>query len=549
VTVAERRLTTPPATYGRPASVVLATTARAAGRSAAVWGYVFGALVASSAWSYADLYRTAAERHRLAAAFGANKASAALFGPAPALQTVAGFTVFKVSMTVSVTGAVWGLLTSSRLLRGEEEAGRWDLLLAGLTTRRAATAQALGGLAVAGAVLWAFAAAISAAIGATARVGIAPGPALFLALALACPAVMFLAVGAVTSQLAPTRRAAAGYGAAVLGASYGLRMIGDAGVGLHTLTWLSPLGWVEQLAPLTASDPWPLLPITAFTVGLGAVTVRLAGRRDVGGSVLPDRADRPADLRLLGGPLRLSLRLTTATAAGWTAALAVFGLLFGLVARGAGETLSGSSLQATFAKLGATGGGAGAYLGIAFLLVAALLGLAAAGQIGAARREEASGRLDHLVAAGVARSRWLAGRLALGAATVVCAGSSAALCTWLGAAVQGAGTGLGGVLAAGLNAVAPAVFLLGVGALLLGVRPRVAAGGLYAVLAWSVLVELVGGVTGSDRWLLDTSVFHHVSAAPAAPVDWPAAAVVAGLGAVGAAVGLLAFRRRDLVGD
>jgi putative exporter of polyketide antibiotics len=59
----------------------------------------------------------------------------------------------------------------------------------------------------------------------------------------------------------------------------------------------------------------------------------------------------------------------------------------------------------------------------------------------------------------------------------------------------------------------------------------------------------VGVVAGSNRWLLDTSVFHHISAAPAVPVDWPAAAAVAALGAAGAAGGLLGFRRRDLVGD
>ena len=38
-------------------------------------------------------------------------------------------------MTLMVLGAVWGLLTSTRLLRGEEDAGRWELLLAGQTTR------------------------------------------------------------------------------------------------------------------------------------------------------------------------------------------------------------------------------------------------------------------------------------------------------------------------------------------------------------------------------------------------------------------------------
>ena len=43
-------------------------------------------------------------------------------------------------------GAVWGLLTSTRLLRGEEDGGRWELLLAGRTTRRRAAAQALAGL-------------------------------------------------------------------------------------------------------------------------------------------------------------------------------------------------------------------------------------------------------------------------------------------------------------------------------------------------------------------------------------------------------------------
>ena len=71
---------------------------------------------------------------RLAAAFGNNTSTLALFGPAPRLQTVGGFTVFKVSMTLTIIGAVWGLLTSSRLLRGEEDAGRWDLLLSGRTT-------------------------------------------------------------------------------------------------------------------------------------------------------------------------------------------------------------------------------------------------------------------------------------------------------------------------------------------------------------------------------------------------------------------------------
>ncbi len=512
-----------------------------------MWGYVFGAFIASSAWSYSSIYKTQAQREALAATFGNNKATIALFGPAPALQTVGGFTVFKVSMTLMIVGAIWGLLTSSRLLRGEEDAGRWDILLSGGTTRGGAALQALGGFAVSALVLWTLTSLITSIAGVSSKVDIALGPALFFALALVSPAVMFLAVGALTSQFAPTRRQAAGYAAAVLGLTYCLRMVGDAGVGLQWLSWLSPLGWCERLAPVTESNPWPLLLIGGFTILVGGAAVRLAASRDVGSSVFPDRRDRPADLRLLDSALALSVRLTWSVAVAWLAALAVFGLLLGLVAKGAGDTLSGSSLRETFDKLGATGGGVGAYLGVTFLIVSVLVAFVATGQIGSARSEESEGRLDHLIVRPLSRVRWLSGRLCLALVLLVTAGLLAGVCTWVGAATQHSGVGVDSVVGAGLNAVIPAVLLLGLGALFLGFWPRAASIALYTVVAWSLLVELVGGIGAVSHWLLDTSVFHHVASAPAVPPNWGTDAVLAGIGLIAAMVGLLGFRRRDLV--
>ena len=138
----------------------------------------------------------------------------ALFGPAPQLQTVSGFTVFKISMTLMILGAVWGLLTSTRLLRGEEDSGRWDLLLCGQTTRRGATTQAIAGLGAGLVTLWAVTAVITVLSGlAVERRTSRAGPSLYFALAMVATAAMFLAVGAVTSQLAATRRQAASFGA------------------------------------------------------------------------------------------------------------------------------------------------------------------------------------------------------------------------------------------------------------------------------------------------------------------------------------------------
>ncbi len=97
-----------------------------------------------------------------------------------------------------------------------------------------------------------------------------------------------------------------------------------------------------------------------------------------------------------------------------------------------------------------------------------------------------------------------------------------------------------------MNVVPPAVFLLGAGALVFGVRPRAVPGVTYGVLVWSFLVELLGGLIGASHWLLDTSLFHQMAAAPSVTPDWTTDAVMVALGVLAAALGILAFERRDL---
>ena len=523
-------------------------TARKAARSGTIWGGIFGLATASSALSYAKLYKTQFQRHALASAYGSNKATAALFGPAPQLQTVAGFTAFKIGMSLMVAGAVWGLLASTRLLRGEEDEGRWDLLVAGRTTTKGAAGQGLGGLAAGVAALWAVTAIITVLTGLTPSVSISAGPALYFALAMVATAAMFLGVGALTSQLAATRRQAAGYAAVVLGVTYGIRMIADAGVGLHGLVWISPIGWVEELRPLTGAQPLALLPIIGFTGVTALVAVNLAGKRDVGASFVPDRASPRSRPLLLKGPTWLSVRLNRSTIIGWWVAIAVSGLLYGLIAKAAGSTISGSSVHAVFSRLGATGSGAEAVLGVCFLVIGVLVASLGAGQLTAARREESTGRLDHLLARPVSRTGWLGGRLLVALLVLVMGGLGAGFFTWLGVASQSSGIGLVTLLGAGLNLVPPAVVIVGIGVLAFGVIPRATSVAVYGYLGWSLLVVVVGGIGAVDRWILDTSVFHQMASAPARPPDWLANCVMVLIGAAFMLLGAVAFRHRDIQG-
>ena len=80
---------------------------------------------------------------------------------------------------------------------------------------------------------------------------------------------------------------------------------------------------------------------------------------------------------------------------------------------------------------------------------------------------------------------------------------------------------------------------------MLGAWPRRTSLLVYGYLAWSFIVEFAGGAVHTSHWLLDTSVFFHMVPAPATPPDWSSAAVIAGLGVLGAVFGCLLLYRRD----
>jgi ABC-2 type transport system permease protein len=206
-------------------------------------------------------------------------------------------------------------------------------------------------------------------------------------------------------------------------------------------------------------------------------------------------------------------------------------------------------VQTVFGRLGAPGIGAEAFLGVSFLVIAILAAVLAAGQVLAAREEEGAGRLDHLLVRPVSRLSWLAGRAAVAVVALVVGGLIAGLMTWIGTVFENTGVSLATLVTAGFNVVPPALCLFGIGLLAFGVWPRATSYAVYGVLGWSLLVEIVGGVGSNSRWLLDTSLFHQMAAAPAVHPNWTANGLMIAIGVVGSVLGGLAFRRRDIQGD
>jgi ABC-2 type transport system permease protein len=324
-----------------------------------------------------------------------------------------------------------------------------------------------------------------------------------------------------------------------------LRMVADSGASTKWLLWVTPFGWIERMRPLTDNDPWPLAVAAVAIAALIALGAVLAARRDVGDGVLATR-DVVAPRRFgLASPFGLVVRLETPVLIAWAVGAAAAAFALGTIAKIANHSVP-ESLTETLEKFGVQGSFVKQYFGVAFLLVATLVALLPASQVGAGSQEETSGRLVHLLSRPARRGSILAGRLALAAVAITGAGLVAGLAAWLGAMTQGVDLGFASMLGAGLNVVPTALLVLGIGGVALGVAPRAAGAVVYTVVIASLLIDMLTSLVDGARWLDHVSLFHYMALAPAQPVDNLTLVITVVLAVALCGLATVVFARRDI---
>lgn len=475
-------------------------------------------------------------------AIAGNPAIRTLFGPPVALDDAGGFTVWRVGTVLAVLVGIWAAVTATRLTRGEEEAGRWDLLLAGrlrlaglvrTTTVVVLAAAALPGAALAAGLLLAGtetrgALLFGAAIGGTGTTG--------------------AALGVLGGQLFAERRAASGFAVAVLLAGLLARMIGDGLPALAWLQWGTPFGLLGRVEPYAADRWFPLLVLAALVAGLSVLALRSTGNRDVGSARFrgADRRRTPSRLvRSLGG---LAVHRMRRPALGWGLVVTAYFLLIGLLARSMTDFLSDNPMfaelaaQAGFAELGSVEG----YAAALFSLLAVLLGAFAANRIAHSAADEHAGRLVPLLSLPVSRPRWALTEAAVAVLGCLLLASVAAVATWLGTLWVGAGLALGDALAGALTVVPVALLCLGAALAALGWAPGAVPAVGVLPAAGGYLLLVFADTFGWPGWLRSLSPFAHLASVPAEPMDVAGAVGMVAVAVLLAVLGLVGYARRDL---
>ncbi len=537
--------------FKSPKTVIARFVARRTMRVAAFWALAFGATVASKAIGYVGAYPTPLERARLTATLGNNVGINALLGTPHGLTSVGGFTVWSTLSVMVIIGAIWAFLLATKTFRGEEESGRWELLLSGQTTARRAACNALAGLGSSLLVLYAVTAAAFILIGRVHNIDFGVQAALFFALVAVTAAAEFMAVGALASQLMPTRSRAAELSAAVFGVCFLVRAMADT-TSAHWLLNITPLGWIEKAQPLYHSQAIWMLPAIGLVLVLSALTVYLAGKRDLEAAIFADKDTAPPHLGLLKGPFSAAVRLTRNASLGWLAAIGVFAAFYGLLTKSAAQLFNNSvSLQHTLNRLAHSSQtiGATTFLGVIFFILMTIIMGYAASAINAVREDEAKGYLDNLLVGPVSRQRWLLGRAVIIVVVTLLLCLVSGLGAWLGETSQHAGVSLHVLILAGFNIAAAPLFILGLGICAMGAVPRFTSLVVYGVVAWSFLIQMISSGLNLNHWLLDTSLMHQVALAPATDAAWGTNAVLVGIGLGLGLIGALLFNRRDLAAE
>src|SRR5581483_6991879 len=129
-----------------PQTVIGRFVARRTLRSATVWGYVFGAYTASKTVGFDKAYPTTQSRIQLAHSFSNNVGLEALLGQPHRIETIAGYAAWNTLSVLTIVGSIWAFLLATKYFRGEEAAGRTELLESGQTSPRLAAINTLAGL-------------------------------------------------------------------------------------------------------------------------------------------------------------------------------------------------------------------------------------------------------------------------------------------------------------------------------------------------------------------------------------------------------------------
>ena len=485
-----------------------------------------------------------------------------------AMNTPEGYITFRYMETIwPLLLSIWPILAGARMVRGEEERGTMDVLLATSQSRTRLLLEKVGALAIALLVI-----AVLFALGVVAGEAALGGGhvdvvrALLTGLNLSSLAFFFGMVALLISQVTTSRRAAAGWASSLLILFVFLNMAGRELSGAW-VQYLSPLYYYNLNRPLLPG--FPDQPLAALVPpGLAVLclvgSVILFARRDMGRSAIESQRERaggaePALRSLSRAEREVSTRavsLQTLFADAWGS----FWWLFGMVAFCAALLFVTPSFQKAFNQAVQQTPWLARYLSdtptntnaallgtLVFAFVPALVMVLALTLALKWSSDLENGQLELIFSTPNSRRRVLLERFGANILVVVLAPVLTWLALTIGAQIINLNVDQGRLLAASFSMFPPALISVGLVYALAGrLRYGAVLGIVTAYLVLSYLQEALEGNIQFPGWLMSLSVFHLYGNPVFLGMNWTNFLGMTGVGIALLVIGLVQFRSVDI---
>jgi ABC-2 type transport system permease protein len=518
-------------------------------RGALILGFLIGIMMGAQGAAYAAAYPDQHSRDIFVNSLKSVPSLGFMAGEIADASSPASYSIYKSITLVTLLTSVWGLLVTTRLLRGQEEDGRLEQIVSGKTNKTSAAWHMIVGymysVATAFFIAWGF----IALLGLDPKVNLGVGASGLLTVGVFLPAIFFGSLGILTSQLAVTRGRALAYGLVPLLVLFMIRGSANSISDWNWLKQFTPFGWTDLLNPILDPQIIWIVPTLVFAVLCLPLGLYLASIRDLGSSILPQSDHARSRYFLLGSPFQLAVRQNIGTFSWWAIGTLGYTALLASIAKVAADALASSPAFVTIiSKLGGSYDDIViAFLGFGGLFTALILLIMAAISVSNIRRDEAKGYIDNILIQPTRRTGWLIKRILIVIGMVSIISLLSGYLTWQIASNQGVTLDLGIMMQNALALTGTVILTIGIGVVLYGFIPRIATYVMYIVIIWAFVVDVLKSFFSLSDFIDKTSVLHYVSFAPTESPDWSTFAWLIAISVVLISIGIVGFAKRDIV--
>lgn len=447
-----------------------------------IWLLTPALLVMTAASSYGSMFASQQELSAFVDDSILNPAVSAIHGFILS-KDIAGIVAWNVKTVSLIVIAIFNILAMTKIIRGEEESGRADLLNSNMAGRQSLFASSMA-LCLITNIIMGILMLLS-----TQLCGLPLEGSLIISALMVVGGCLFASIGALTSQIANEKRTANSLGIGLMGLLYMLSFMNNLSADNNFSSYFTPFRWFFIVRPYEGNHPAFLSVAVCLVVIIGGIALYLSGRRDVGAGVINPKSGRSEALPGFGNTFALSWRLHKGALIVWTLALGVFAFGIGVVDPLVSKMLDEQLILASWMSL--FGEPEEAFLSLMIYVLCLFVSAYGILTIQKMRSEEVSGRIEVLLSLPVKRFEWMLSHImfsVIGSAFIMVV---IGLCTAFGSVAGGGTAAFGKIVYMAIQKLPAILIVGGIASLLFGFLPKLSIGGSWTIYSLLILIQLL----------------------------------------------------------